>query len=600
MTEPLDSILALITDGQIVFLLILTVAVVGYLRATFRYRRMLNEDETSNMIHIAPISVKGDISKWIGPEETALVLRDHLSTITEIFRRTPLEHSSYYMDMALLGVFSQSFDINTVLASPKETNVPKDLVLGAPGFSFPVGAVAHFFAWLVRMVPIRYRNQFMASIIHVSLVSHGYEAQVHVYKGERLSASSPEQQPQGTVPLTRMTPVRVKTKNVRNYEELRDLLWDAAFFILELHEKAFLGRDGRSIHCLADGLYALDDYRRTGKTEKLNQAKEKFSHTDAVETDDPQTLYFYGCLFLADRTQESITMANKLFTRALQVADDRKLKLRALCHIGLASCYGQGIHRLAREKEVFKEKAEKHLRKAIHDWRKTGLRKLHPWIVATSALLDVIDEGRDDTRKGVKEQRFVDSAKMYLKAIKMEPENGTLYNNLGWILLKLAQWEAKPLRPEDGIPSELIGNPAETAEKFFNESLRINNNELTHANLCLLYATPHYRKKDRKKYMERCRFYGKKAIQLNPTYINGHRDLALSLAWYKEFDEAHKYYEGALRHSKDIKKDQEIMHDAEEVLLLADASEAELKRWRNPNLILLSPPDPSLVRPPDG
>ena len=591
MTELLDSILTPLTDGRIVFLLILIVAVVTYLYVTFRYHRMLKG--TSNTIHIAPISIKGKISKWLGPEEAGLILREHLSGITETFQRARLGHSSYYMDQAMLGVFSESVDISTVLV-PSDTNVPKDLVLKTPGFSFPVGAVAHFFAWLVRKVPICYRNQYFASIIHVSLVSHGYEAQVHVYKGEKPSALSPKQPHRGTVSLTKITPVRIETKNVRNYKELKDLLGDAAFFVLELNEKAFPGRDGRSIRCLVDGLHALDEYRRTGKTKKLDQAKERFLQTEVAEADDPPTLYFYGCLFLVDRTQESIRMANKLFTQTLLATKNRKL--RALCSVGQANCYAQGMHRLAKQKDVLKE-AKKYILEAKRDWKAaTGSRELHPWILVTSALLNIVDEGTDDTREKVKE-RFINSAKIYLKAIKMEPENGILYNNLGWVLLKLAQWETKPLRSEDAIPSDLIGNPAVTAEKYLNESLRINNdNKLTHANLCLLYATPHYRKKDRKTYLEQCRFYGQKAIQLDPTYIHGHRDLALSLVRYKRLKEAFPYYEKALLLSDNVKKDQEIMHNAEEVLKKVGASKAELERWRHPDPKLLSPPNPDPIR----
>jgi Tfp pilus assembly protein PilF len=141
------------------------------------------------------------------------------------------------------------------------------------------------------------------------------------------------------------------------------------------------------------------------------------------------------------------------------------------------------------------------------------------------------------------------------------------------------------LESKDGIPQAIIGNPAETAMRYFTESLHFNDNSrLTHANLCLLYATPYFRQKDPEIYLTKCRSHGEKAIEIKSDYINGYRDLALSLARYGEFDEAFDNYKKALEHAK-TKKDLEIMDNAKEVLTKVGACEEEIKRWCNP------PPD---------
>ncbi len=75
-------------------------------------------------------------------------------------------------------------------------------------------------------------------------------------------------------------------------------------------------------------------------------------------------------------------------------------------------------------------------------------------------------------------------------------------------------------------------------------------------------------------------------------YINGQRDLALSLLWYNQFDEAYGYFEDALRLAATVEKDQEIIADALSVLEEIQVSEKkEWERWRHPDLSLLVPPD---------
>ena len=73
-------------------------------------------------------------------------------------------------------------------------------------------------------------------------------------------------------------------------------------------------------------------------------------------------------------------------------------------------------------------------------------------------------------------------------------------------------------------------------------------------------------------------------------YINGHRDLALSLIRYGEFDEAEKYFKKALRFAAVVDKDLEIIEDTLKVLDEIEAGEKIRKRFAHPDQELLEPP----------
>jgi len=139
----------------------------------------------------------------------------------------------------------------------------------------------------------------------------------------------------------------------------------------------------------------------------------------------------------------------------------------------------------------------------------------------------------------------------------------------------------------------LVGSTAESAEYYTRVALDLYpQNKLSHANLCLLYATPRYLDEEEKKdeHLIRCRYHGLKAIQLDPKYINGHRDLAQSLIRYGEFDEAEKYFKKALRFAAVVDKDLEIIEDTVGVLRDEGAGEEVLKRFAHPDPKLLKPP----------
>ena len=166
------------------------------------------------------------------------------------------------------------------------------------------------------------------------------------------------------------------------------------------------------------------------------------------------------------------------------------------------------------------------------------------------------------------------------------------YNNLGWALLKLVEWGETQV--PQGIAIDTGNKVFDTAllsEKFLHRSISLNTqNKLSHANLCLLYSTPAFREVDRKRYLTRCRYYGKKALLLDPKYINGNRDLAIALVRYGELDEAYSYYSGALQLSSDPDKKDEVIKDVVDELYrlknldeLVALSQYKLDNWKMPN-----------------
>jgi tetratricopeptide (TPR) repeat protein len=584
LAGEIEGIMSLFTNLGNDLIIVLVIFGILWVSAVLVYRNKYKK--TAESIVIATISNKGKISEWVDPEVTGQRLRGQITNISNSFKQGRSPHSSHYMEQTLgadlLGVKSISVNASKEIV-PKETLQQIDVMMQKSGktrFKNIIDVLKLMFS----IVPVFYKKKYLNSLYHISLIHQGNKVHLTVYKGKP-SRKMKSDQLEETDSSVNIRQVRVEDMEVKGIDDLEDVLKTVACFVLEIDKKSFPGRDGRSIRSLVDGLDALDTLERTGNNDKLIEAKKRFSKI--TKSNDPPTQYFYACLFLIERKEKSINLAIKLFNNGLTTENP---KLKALCHTGLANCYAQRVHRLAGD-ETDLERAEEHAKKAEIQWKKTQSGKLHPWIYTTKALIKHVDEGTEETRDFAVE-RFVKSAQMYLEAIQMEPENGALRNNIGWVLLKLAEWGAKPLEVRDGIPESLIGDPAKNAEKYFKESLEFNSkNRLTNANLCLLYASPYFREMDPDKYLNWCRFYGQKAIKIQPSYINGYRDLTVSLILYGKYDEAYENYLLALSHSKDMKKDQEIMDDAKNVLLKVNASEDELKRWENPPEELLLPPD---------
>jgi tetratricopeptide (TPR) repeat protein len=550
---------------------------VGYVFLVFRYRALAAE--AAVLPHLSPVSVKGGIAQELGAREVSLILRAHWSAFTEASRRGRLRSAAvgateavgrefrYAMALAIASLDFRAAEY------PEECKIEEELVVRIGGIQVPVGAILNAVVTLLRVVPVPHRARYRSRLIHVSLASSGEQTQLTVARGE----SSP----------TRASVLTV-AKPVKDLTALSDLLRDAVFMILHVHGKAFPTRDWHSMRHVADGLDALDEYGRSGTAELLGTARDCFRRAAEAGWDNYEALYFYASLLMVDLTVEGITRAVKMFGLALEAADP---KFRAFVYAGLAYCQAQKFHRLARREADVLESAQRYARRAMEQWARAGSGPPHPLILATTALVGTVDEGSEETRDDAR-KRFEDAARLYGMAIAGDPENATFHNNLGWVMLKLAEWGVEQVATTEDLPQSPGGNPAELSERYLRRSLELNpTNKLSHANLCLLYATPWYRKRDPDRYLQQSRYYGIMATRLDPKYINGHRDLAVSLLRYGRFDEAYQYFLKALQLAGTIEKDQELIRDVAAVLAEVGASEKEKKRWHEPPEDLLLPPE---------
>jgi tetratricopeptide (TPR) repeat protein len=268
-------------------------------------------------------------------------------------------------------------------------------------------------------------------------------------------------------------------------------------------------------------------------------------------------------------------------------------QLRALLHSGLAYCRAQEFHHLGRFKPQVLDEALRHAETAGAEWTKyqdeqkqrdpRATVPLHPLIPYTLALVTTVNEGAvaDHSERVA---RFTRACELYARAIALDPHNGLFHNNLGWVLLKLAQWGIDQGGLAGGTPTVL------GSEEHLRRSLELNpRNRLTHANLCLLYSLPHFRDQTGSLYLSRCRYHGLKAVQLEKRYINGYRDLAVALVRYGELDEAYTHFVEALRLADSPEKDQEIIRDVVAEVEQRGESPPELERWRQPDPKLLHP-----------
>ncbi|MDA2912529.1 hypothetical protein MYX77_00965 [Acidobacteriia bacterium AH_259_A11_L15] len=621
MNGVMESVLELVRSFQNGYVWLLATGAIAYLYATYRYHRLLHE--TGDQIRLGAISVKGGISQELGANAAALLLRTRFSAVTESFRKGTGARASLYAAEAVAAQFPT---IETALLEvapelkPPQLQVKEDIVSKVGTVEIPVGAIVNLFLALLRWLPVPYRRRYEASLIHLSLISIGPETQLLVSRESQHRTSFGRSVVEEKGQPVNQPMVLARTAAVGNLTDLTNLLRDAVFMILQLDGKAFPGRNWLGMRCFADGLVALNEYRRTAKEEFLEKARESFGRAADVDAGNYKALYFYSLLLLFERTRESIATATKVFTRALRTEDPM---VKALVHTGLANCYAQQFHRLAERGPDVLKKAREQAELAHQEWERAQEQMLksylaggkelpgrnHPWILATRALVQTVDEGTTGTREEAK-KRFLAAARFYTEAIETERHNGMFWNNLGWLLLKLTEWRVQDLKDlvsGEKIPPGLSGNAAELSERYLRRSLELNpKNKLSHANLCLLYASPWYRKRqekeEREKYLHRCRYYGLAAIQLDPNYINGHRDLSLSLLRYEQFDEAYRYFKEALRLATAVEKDEEIIHDALAVLdeMKEDKiqiTEQERKRWQYPDPSLLVPPDAGSARP---
>jgi tetratricopeptide (TPR) repeat protein len=454
---------------------------------------------------------------------------------------------------------------------------------------------------MIRALPVPFKKEYLDSEIHVSVVSIMDETQLLV-SGRRRYAPKRA----GPVVLTQTAPVKCLS-------DLVDVLRTAAFMILELHG-CFETRNGCGMRYLADGLDALDEYRRTPESPLMTKAKDCFARAVMADPNNYEAHYYYGSMLLMERKRESIATAITVFQRATKTGSDN---LQALVNVGLATCYGQQYHRLAKRGAETLKCARRHAGIALKCWRKTvkqptprrkprrkprrepclephgkpQTQELHPLILNVYALAKTWDEGVGSTYPDM-ERRFCRAADYLVRAIKLQGNNGMFCNSLGWIFLKLAERRVREVRSANGLRQLSAVDYAGKAREYLERALELNpGNKLSHANLCLVYALPKYHTgKERESNLDRCRYHGKKAVELDREYANGYRDLAVSMLRYGEIDEAYGYFESALRHARVIEKDREIIDDVTKVVDNETAiPEEEKKRWHHPRRELLVP-----------
>ena len=565
-----------------------------------RYRR-LTEVAEKRPLH-APVSIRGFISKEMDSRGATEYLHGQFREISETYRKMREKHGFLNTPVAIGKEFAQMMELASASLNLDPSEHPfyddpsesrpdrtieedlKGIKLKSPWFEASASAIVNLVWRLIQKVPVRHSKRYRSLLFHVSVVSAGNRTQLRVSRQNRSALARSDANP--------ADPVRSRngqlTFTFSTEVEPADILRNAAFMVLELHGKAFPGLNWKGLRNLTDGLEHLDAYRRTGNQSAFHGAKESFRRAVEEDPNQYESCCFLGSMLVADRKQDAIKSAMNYFKQALKT--DRR-GFRAFIHAGLAHCYAQQFHRLAKRTPEVLRMAQQHAQDALQDWEKErGSESTHPWIVYTGGLVRIVDEAVGRSPEEAKKQ-FIPAAELFLKAIQGEQDNALFHNTLGWLLLKLVERGVDEIKPDDEVSKELTGNAAEISERYFQRSLDLStSNKLTHANLCLLYATSHFRLKDREKYLRKCHAHGLDAVKIDPGYINGYRDLAVSLLKYREDDKAYEFYEKALLHADKIDKDLEIIEDVMKVVEELELSEEQKERWRNPDPKLLEPP----------
>ena len=393
-----------------------------------------------------------------------------------------------------------------------------------------------------------------------------------------------------------------KTAQITNVSAVPGLIRDTAFMILQLHGTVDRNRQLVSVRHFTEGLKALKAHALIDHPELQTRAKQEFHLAVHEDPHYYEALYFYATLTLEERTEDSINSAITLFRRALEATlmgqntsapilgvdqvnvqkrrKDQHCKRLGFANAGLAHCYFQQAHRLESGSDAARN-ARQHAEEAGKQWAAAD-QDPHSWILYVQAIAGIIDHPRAEPPAD-KNKRFATVADQLRRAIEIDennssPKNWRYYNTLGWSMLQVAESSVPSL---DGI--EVPGGPsrsaAEIAQQYFEESLQLDpDNKLSHANLCRLHATRDYRSKP--EHLEKCRDHGLKAITIDPKYVEGYGDFAVSLVRHKKFDEAHRYYLRARDLAeKTPAKQKRIRKDALEALNEIGAGAGESQRW---------------------
>jgi tetratricopeptide (TPR) repeat protein len=602
-----------------------------YLLETIRYWKLWKSRVDGNAVHLAPIVVSGNLLQKLGASGIALALRAELLAITETLTNLRSDQPVPYIAPAtvrgtgyyIVGL-RQEVPIPIQLEQQHIFRIKHEIVLRIGSVTLPVTTLMSTLVDLIGALPVYGRRRYKRSQVHVSLIGGGDQTLLTVHVPEhrphreksptnRLRAcyrtkTDQERPPHGKqAPQAARSVILSETRTTKTLSDLKDLIRDAAFMILHLHG-SFGSRHWRSVRYLLDGLAALDQNRRTGRIDDRDTARNCFQ---LAAREDPlhnhEALYFHGMMTMVERTAQSIDEAQLFFEKGL--GTDQK-QLQSLVYAGLAYCHAQKVHRLGKLDPAVLEKAADYAELAEKTWNEYQDELLcknadykprpHPLIPYTNAMVIMVNLSPEPDRNGRNRiERFWYAAELSRQAIDLEPDNGMFHNNMGWVLLKLAEWD------EDILPDHVNVGAGENerriallAEKYLQRAIgMVPHNKLTHANLCLLYSTAWFRRAaKRQRYMNRCRHFGLKALQLDSNYINGHRDLAVALVRYGALDEAYCYYIRALRLAQDPDKKEEIISDILSELVNLEDRERWLARsrhtltdWRRPEGRLLEP-----------
>lgn len=641
----------------------------GWIAETLRYGALLG---AADRIHLAPVHVHGPLLEAMGRSGVALALQGELAAITRargMLSDRPVPYiapatarnQGYY----LVGLRQDTPIPTRLTEAPELPPVQQEIVIRAGPITIPVSDLMNLVVGLLGAVFVPFRAAYRRALIHVSLVAHGDQTRLTVNLPGRYAASYPrwweivfhvalplvrwylrqalrgEPWPALRVRLfhwsDRLAPralpdtppiVHTVTRTTKNLTDVADLLRDAAFMVLAIHEHD--RRDWRGMRSLVDGIDALGAYRKSG--DPAAQARARAAFGDAAATDplgNPHAVYFHGVMTMVERTPEAIDEALLHFHTGLDRATDRRLQ--TLIHTGMAYCYAQQVHRLATPSVRALALAHDHARAAEATWRAAiAHRELpegslpHPLIPYTYGLVTGVDERAEPDRDGLgREERLLRAARFYYRAVELDPSNGMFYNNLGWTLLKLTEWAVATVPFEVTLETLLARMSPRTSrlsvsawanvddwgrlppltasahvgtaiasEAYLRYALQLQpNNKLTHANLALLYSAPHFRQRNAGAYLARARYHGRKAVQLDDAYVNGHRDLAIALIRYGRLNEAKECYHRALDLADDPEKDQELIQQicAEVEAAAVRTTPQQLRSWRYPRASLLEP-----------
>jgi len=495
---------------------VLSILVALWLMATAWYRSRAARAEAS--IPLAPILVKDG---KVGDREIYEGVRGQLEEIRQIFARMAPGQGVKGVEANVIAPEDrEQHELVRMVMLPTEV-LPDTLQF--PTLKVPIGPVKVPLKMVVLAIKkllciVPYRRKYKALLINVSITFVGSEGtEVNVWRGERsLSAT------------------------VTKTDRIKDLYRTIAFMVLGVRGESYSRNAWKGLVKLADGLHELYLYRCQPKAGHFSRAIECFAASTAADPNNAQALYFHGVTAVMERKDESVDIALRDLENAKQILKSPgtrdEWKLRALVRAGLAFCHSQRWHRLARRQQKVLDAAMREANAAKEEWDAVSDEPDFV-ILYAQVMARTVDEGSEKDRPADR-KRFLEAAGIALQALDVDPGRAQIQNHLGWIFLHLTEWGNEEITGEDGVPDELLGRPHELAEGFLRDAFsghraspRIS--KLSHANLCLLYATPPFRLSGQHaKYRRLCAGQAKSAIGIDAKYVNGCRDYALSLLRY--------------------------------------------------------------------